>query len=84
MTARTEEEDEGDHESNNVAQDDPALNSNGFSMGGDPQPGVIAKYKIVKDIFTVGDQKLIEQENRAIRNVYNMVFFFVIVATICI
>jgi len=43
----------------------------------------VARYKVIKDLDTVGDERLINQEAGNIRNVQNIMFFFIIVIFLC-
>jgi membrane protein YdbS with pleckstrin-like domain len=43
----------------------------------------VARYKVIKDLDTVGDERLINQEAGNIRNVQNIMFFFIIIIFLC-
>lgn len=76
-TVRTDEEDQeirNDHGSPEVDGQ-----SNGYStfVGGAQPP--IAKYRIVKDTTTAGDERLITQEATTWKNMHSLLFFFCLV-----
>lgn len=80
FTARTDEEDE----EANVNLPNLAMQSNGFSAAGAPQNASIAKYKMVRDGYTVGDKRLLDQESTNYRNIEYLFFFFAIILVLCI
>lgn len=76
LTNRSEDGEET--KNNSPEQENPALQSNGFSTTA-AQNQSVAKYKVIKDIETIGDGRLIEQEAKYTRNLYNLIFFFSLV-----
>lgn len=76
-TARAEEnEAEGDREAEGEGQeiirDAPEERSNGFSNAPPPGQQSVAKYKMIKDQETIGDERLINQEAGSFRNIQNV------------
>lgn len=77
--------DENDNEIRNDAPVvDDAENSNGFSTYRGQQAPIVAKYKIIKDAITIGDQRLMNQESISIKNIHNLIFFFIVVIVLCV
>jgi len=82
VTARTDEEDsklQGSPPNNN---DESEENKSNNSTNSNEDDQVVAKYKILRDKETIGDAKLMEQESKTIKNLQNIIFFFLLIVSL--
>ena len=76
ITAQTEGE--NNNFLSNLQNNSEENKSNGAPQN-EEDDQVVAKYKIIRDGETIGDSRLMEQESKSIKNLQNLIFFFLLI-----